>query len=53
MGSSKEEREKNRELREAIELHIRCLDEFKEADYALLKALREHEKEMEKKEDLG
>lgn len=42
------EREKNKELREAIEAHIRCLDEFKEADYALLKLLNEYEKEMEK-----
>jgi len=46
-----EEREKNKELRGAIEAHICCLDEFKEADYALLKSLNEYEKEIEKEEE--
>ena len=45
---TKDEREKNKEVREAIEAHIHCLDEFKKADLHLLKSLDEYEREMEK-----
>jgi len=51
MGTTKEDR--NKELQEAIAAHIRCLVEFKEADYALLKSLNEYEKEMEKTKEEG
>ena len=52
MGKTKEERKRDfEEIRRIIEEHIRALNEFKEADYGLLKALNGLEAALEKEEE--